>query len=243
MSIIAGYPMGKSVLVALLLALNAFLALGLVRGRSGAEVGVIPEVRSASVVEMRATNVPAGNVATNGFEKVTPFAVVYSTRPTEFVANLRQAGCPEETVRDILKAEIGRRYRHLEQDLRPTPGDHLPRGWSTRTHEAKIVDRRQRAAAIVREKESLLRQALGYDVTVPMPAYAMTVSDQRFNEMLSGLSQEKRNAAHLANEQYWTMVEQLRARTKGFWESEDVEELNRLKAERQRLLNVLEEVP
>ena len=173
----------------------------------------------------------------------TPFAAIYSARPQDFAANLRRAGCPEETVKDILTAEIGRRYRRQEEDLRPTPGDHLPRGWSAKTHEAKIIERRQRAAGIAREKEALLRQSLGYDVKVPMPNYAMTVSDQRFQEVLEGLPQEKRNAAHLANEQYWTLVEQLRARTEGFWQSDDVDELRRLKAERQRAIEALEEAP
>jgi len=57
------------------------------------------------------------------------------------------------------------------------------------------------------------------------------------------LPQEKRNAAHLANEEYWTLVEQLRAQTKGFWGSADLDELRRLKVERQRAIDALEEAP
>lgn len=232
--------MGKPVVVVLLLALNAFLALGLVRGRSGAEVSVVSEARSASDVEARATKVAAAKVEPNGLEKVTPFAVVYSTRPAEFAAKLREAGCPEETVRDILEAEIGRRYRKREEDLKPTPGDHLPWGWSAKTHERKIIERRQQAAGMVREKEGLLRAALGYEVKLPLPTYAMTVSDQAFQERLSELPKEDREAAHLANEHYWTMVEQLRARTQGFWEREEIAELERLKAERQAAVERLQ---
>ena len=236
--------MSKRALIIFLLLLNAFLAVGLMwRGRApeiSAEAKEMPEKNPLS--QKGTVSKPIVRTAVHSIT-ATPFAAIYATRPQDFAAKLREAGCPEETVKDILTAEIGRRYRRQEEDLRPTPGDHLPRGWSAKTHEAKIIERRQRAAGIAREKESLLRQALGYDVKVPMPNYAMTVSDQRFQEVLEGLPQEKRNAAHLANEQYWTLVEQLRTRTEGFWQSDDVDELRRLKAERQRAIEALEEAP
>jgi hypothetical protein len=236
--------MSKRVLIVFLLFLNGFLAVGLIRRGSRSEV--VDQAKETGAenqsAQGRTVPEPVGRSAVHPVT-ATPFASIYSTRPLDFAENLRRAGCPEETVKDILTAEIGRRYRRQEENLRPTPGDHLPRGWSAKTHEAKIIERRQRAAGMVREKEALLRQSLGYDVKVPMPNYAMTVSDQRFQEVLEGLPQEKRNAAHLANEQYWTLVEQLRARTKGFWEGEDIDELRRLKAGRQRAVEALEEAP
>jgi hypothetical protein len=236
--------MSKRALIVFLLFLNGLLAAGLFwRGTATDVAAHTPEMQAENKSLQKAK---VQNSATQpAFHPIrsTPFASIYSSWPQVFAANLRRAGCPEETVKDILAAEIGRRYRRQEEDLRPTPGDHLPRGWSARTHEAKIIERRQKAAAIAREKESFLRQSLGYDVKVPIPNYAMTSSDQRFEQALQRLPQEKRNAAHLANEQYWMMVEQLRARTKGFWESGDADELKRLKEERQRALDALEEAP
>jgi hypothetical protein len=236
--------MMKRGIIVLLLVLNVFLALALVRQRSRLNARTEPNGGAAEERSPQKESVPS-TIERPAYHPVrsTPFASIYSTRPHDFAANLRAMGCPEETVKDILSAEIGRRYRRQEEELRPTPGDHLPRGWSARTHEAKIIERRQRAAAMVREKEAFLRQSLGYEVKVPMPNYAMTVSDQRFREVVETLPPEKRNAAHLANEQYWTLVEQLRARTKGFWETADVDELRRLKAERQRAIDALEEAP
>jgi hypothetical protein len=221
-----------------LLALNGWLAAGLLKAlrppipaapieTTETEAAEIATPRAA-VAAMAAPPVPA-----------TPFAAVYSSRPHEFVANLRSVGCPEETVKDILLAEIGRRYHRQEADLRPTPGDHVPWGWGSKTSEAKIIERRQQAAAIAREKEGLLRNALGYEVKTPIPFYAMTVGDQRFQATLETLPPEQRQAAHLANEQYWLRVEQLRSRTRGFWEQADVEELNDLKRERERVIEGL----
>jgi hypothetical protein len=233
--------MSKPLTSLALLLVNVALLVGLFRARSNVNATPpIPEIGEPEWISslQRTTNrLAPAPIA----EKPTAFTSVYSTRTTDFAANLRRAGCPEETVRDILLAEIGRRYRGREEDLRPTPGDHLPFGWSAKTHEAKIIDRRQRAAAIAREKEAELRTALGYEVKVPIPTYAMTVSDQRFADTLDQLPPKNREAAHRAHEHYWTMVEQLRARTHGFWQDEDLEELNQLKNEREQALEKLKE--
>jgi hypothetical protein len=230
--------MGKVVLI-LLVVLNLFLAANLVW--SGSAVPAVEGSESTQVQQAEvAVAVQAKESAPVAVPK-TEFASVYASDPKQFAVNLRRAGCPEETVRDILVAEIGRRYHSREEDLRPKPGDHLPWGWSAKTHEAKIIERRQAAAGMAREKEMLLRAALGYEVKVPIPTYAMTVSDQVFEERLKTLPPEKRELAHLANEQYWRMVEQLRAKTQGFWQSEDIAELERLKAERQAAIDQLRE--
>jgi hypothetical protein len=169
----------------------------------------------------------------------TPFLGVYSSTLFDFANNLRRVGCPEQTVKDILMAEVNRRYHKSEEALRPKPADHVPFMWSPKTSEAKLLERRREAASIAREKESLLRNALGYEVQVDMPLYAMTVSDERFQEMVGSLPSEKQQAAHQAQEQYWMRVDQLQARTHGFWEPADVEELNQLKQERNEILNRL----
>lgn len=169
-------------------------------------------------------------------EPATPFEAVYSSRPAAFVANLRRIGCPEETVRDIMIAEMNSRYRGREADLKPKPADHVPWGWSPKTSEAKLIERRQQAAAIAREKAATLREALGYEVEVPMPLYAMTVSDRKFQAGLESIPEKLRPQAYQVQDQYWNRVEQLRFRTRGFWEPEDVRELEEFKKERAEAL-------
>lgn len=171
----------------------------------------------------------------------TPYAAVYSPRPSDFAANLRRVGCPEETVKDILSAEVNRRYHSRENQLKPKPADHVPFMWSPKTSEAKLIERRQQAAEIAREKADALRAALGYDVQVSMPLYAMTTSDQRFSKEIEAIPAKNHKAAYAAQDQYWLMVEQLRNRTRGFWEPEDVEELNQLKQQRREVLDSLKE--
>jgi hypothetical protein len=219
---------------------NIFLGAGLARKgiwRTHARASEAAEIPAAVAAEKMPLS---KNVLDNDPAPIpppTPYATVYSSRPADFAANLRRVGCPEETVKDILFAEIGRRYHTRENQLRPKPADHVPFMWSPKTSEAKLIERRQEAAEIGREKADALRAALGYDVTVPMPLYAMTVSDQRFQEELNSIPEQKRQAAHAAQEQYWLMVEQLRSRTHGFWEPEDVQELKQLKQQRREMLD------
>jgi hypothetical protein len=166
----------------------------------------------------------------------TPFEELYSQDSRTFVANLRAIGCPEETVRDVMIAEIGLRFRIREEALRPTPADHVPFAWSANTSEAKILERRQQAATLAREKAALLREALGYELPIGMHSYAMTVSEQRFEEALESPALIERAAVRQAHENYWIQVAALQEHTRGFWLSEDVAELERLKQERKRFI-------
>ena len=230
--------MKERVLTVLLVGLNLSLALAL--GRWVTDAPVEAAVRPVKV-QLVMTNgaIVRGRVKTP--EPKTEFAAIYSSNTRQFVANLRAIGCPEETIKDILVAEIGRRYAAQEEALRPTPGDHVPYGWSPKTVEGKLIARRQEAAAIAREKAAALRDALGYDVPVKMHHYAMTTSDEVFQRLLDSLPQEKRAAAQQIHESYWADATSLRERTRGFWLKEDVDELNQLKARRKEALDKLQE--
>jgi hypothetical protein len=169
----------------------------------------------------------------------SPFEAVYSSDPKQLANNLRKVGCPEETVKDLLVAEINRRFKSDEEALRPKPEDHVPWGWSSRTSEGKLIDRRERAAAITRDKEEALRHSLGYEVPVKAPAYAMSVSDLRFENYLESIDPEKRATARLIHDYYWWQVEDLRSRAQGFWLPEDIAELQELKDARRAGLEQL----
>jgi hypothetical protein len=171
------------------------------------------------------------------------FTEMYSEDSASFAANLRANGCPEETVKDILVAEVNRRYRTIDQILRPKPADQVPYGWPSYTSERELLRRKRQSAAIARDKRAFLRESLGYDVPVKMPVYAMTSSEQHFEESIASLAANKRAAALKAQEDYWIHVGELQERTKGFWQSEDIAELERLKAERRTLVENISSSP
>jgi len=225
--------MRRGLIVGLLLGLNlvlaGFLIAGLItlKGRtpvrdSGAltESGTAPPKSAApesAQVQPRAP-VPA-----------TPFARMYSEIPKEFAANLRTIRCPEETVRDIIMAEIGQRYRAQEDLLRPKPADHVPMDWSSATSEARMLQRRLQMAGLARKKAGEVEAALGYSVPISLPLYATTAADQRLEAEWASLPEPKRAQLNQAQEDYWSKASALQERTRGFWQSQDYAELQRLK--------------
>ena len=166
----------------------------------------------------------------------TPFAKVYVNDPKRFAANLRAIGCPEQTIKDILEADIHQRFHEREEALRPKPADHVPFMWSAGTAERRLTERRQQAAALAREESVLLSDTLGREASVSMPQYAMRNSNEQFRNALETLPAEKQAIGRAADYDYWAGVEALQARTKGFWLPEDLAELNQLKAARQQAL-------
>ena len=84
-----------------------------------------------------------------------------------------------------------------------------------------------------------MRESLGCEAAVPLPIYALTVSDQRFEDSLATVSLDQRCVARQVQESYWTKVQALQGRTKGFWQSDDASELARLKSERQQALQTI----
>jgi hypothetical protein len=229
--------------------LNGALLVALVWGvrspASSEEPAGSAESKSAGIASTVDLKTP-GNSATSDLPgelksatPLSPFAAIYSDDPTQLAASLRRVGCPEGTVKDVLIADVNRKYRTQEEALRPAPADHVPWGWSARTSEGKLIERRQQAAAIARQKEAVLRAALGYEVPVKMAVYAMTTSEQKFQEGLEALTSDQRQVAQQIQEDYWAGVEALRAQTSGFWQSDDIAELNRLQEERNAALNGL----
>lgn len=219
------------------------------RGHAGnAPAENVPEAAKTSPSKVVPSQAPelgtrrrasAPDVPTSTPPPATVFTRVYSQDAKAFAANLRAIHCPEQTVRDIVVAEINRRFQAREEALRSKPADHVPFGWSAQTSESKLLQRRQQAAALAREVAALLREALGYEVPVQQPTYAMTSSEQGFQAELATLAPGVRNALRQVQEDYWSKVQTLQDRTKGFWQSSDMAELEQLKKERQEAINRL----
>jgi len=147
----------------------------------------------------------------------------------QYVANLRGVQCPEETIRDIIQAEVNRRYSPRERRLKVRPEDVPPweaaAGYDRRAGESKL---RQ----LLEEKRSLLKDLVGIDVPVDMPTTLAGRSVEKFEAGFQALPEDKRDLARAIQERYWTQSDDIKRRTLGFLEPEDREEFTRIKAER-----------
>src|SRR5690348_6509903 len=109
---------GKAVMGVLAI-LNLALAVMLVpgmRARTTTEVGTVVVVAAESPAPPPAVVMPV--TAPTNLEPQTFFSAIYSANPRQFAKNLRSIHCPEETVKDIIIAELARKYRAQEDALR-----------------------------------------------------------------------------------------------------------------------------
>jgi hypothetical protein len=158
---------------------------------------------------------------------------IESTDFKQYITNLRAVGCPEQTIQDIVIAEVNKLYASREAALRLRP-EHL-KPWETFGVSTRVaMDRERRLRQLLREKRALLKELLGIDVPVEIPQSFAGISrrDQsRYEEALAKLPEGKRDLVRAIQEQYWDKTEELEARTMGFWEPQDNEERRRLRAE------------
>src|SRR5258706_10804644 len=155
-----------NLLLGLNVALAACLVLGLKRQNSSARPAQLRDAAAASDSseitsgESGKLTAPPDPAATRKASP-TPFAAVYSPDAKQFAANLRAMGCPDQTIEDILMAEVHSRFREKEQTLKPTPADHVPYAWEARTTEPRLLERREEAAGALRGEGAPLPGAPG----------------------------------------------------------------------------------
>ncbi|MBL9134502.1 MAG: hypothetical protein JNK85_01475 [Verrucomicrobiales bacterium] len=125
----------------------------------------IPAGTNQRPVRLRLQQLPPINIRT----QVQPldWRSLESEDYATYVANLRKAGCPEETVRDILLADINKLFALRRKALRPPPKD-----WefwrhpseTTSPHEADQAELEKHERALTeleRERRQLVARLLG----------------------------------------------------------------------------------
>src|SRR5688572_17307290 len=86
----------------------------------------------------------------------------------EYIANLRAIGCPEETIRDIIIADVNKLYAGRMAALYPSPKDF--KYWQTDTREARTQQREagRKRRDLENEKRELIKELLGIDYEAEM---------------------------------------------------------------------------
>jgi hypothetical protein len=153
-----------------------------------------------------------------------------------FLANLRAVGCPELTIKDIILAEVNRRYAPRERSLKLRYEDYDL--WEAPPASAtKALDNQMQLAALYTEKKALLRDLLGVDVDLPFPKALVERSERKFELALADLPEHKRVQVRGIHEKYLAEAQRLRAATADFLTPSDVAALAKIKAERWQALS------
>lgn len=174
-------------------------------------------------------NLPA---KTSSPEKIT-WASLASPDLRAYAGNLRRFGCPEQTIQEIMLAEVNRRYSGQERALKIRPDDLAPwEGLSSRDRRAAESKLRQ----LLEEKRSLLKELTGVDTGIDMPSRLAGRDVPKFESAFSSLPESKRDPVRAIQENYWAQSDDIKQRTIGFLEPEDRDEFVRIKTERREAL-------
>ncbi|MDB6121973.1 MAG: hypothetical protein JWQ71_966 [Pedosphaera sp.] len=118
-----------------------------------------------------------------------------------YIANLRGVKCPEETVRDIIIADVDKLYALRFVALREPPEEFKfwkRNNWGRQRPVDK--EKQKQMKELTKEKDALIKELLGVDAKEARAGYNWWEDQQ--NEQLSFLSKEKRDLLQKAKEKF-----------------------------------------
>jgi hypothetical protein len=185
--------------------LNAVLAAAWFVNRS-TDQGIIKVEPATNTVTAAASKKLSGErtrTLTVMRDKNLDWSTVESEDYREYIANLRAIGCPEETVRDIIIADINKLYASKIAALYPAPKD--IKFWRVQNSVARNEERERdkKRHELDQEKHALIKELLGIDYDAELARLSGRPTD---DEMRYGfLSPEKQEQAKALREKYREM--------------------------------------
>ena len=116
--------------------------------------------------------------------------MVESADYRQYITNLRAIGCPKETIRDIITADVNKLYESRRKEI--TASTNKFEYWKTGNPLAGILDpdRMEKEQALNKEKRALLRELLGVE---PEEKPNLLAGYNPFESMLDFLPTSKQN--------------------------------------------------
>ena len=211
--------------------LNAVLAAAYFSGRRSevprAETGpVIVQTNMRAVDQSRMLRPMTVELGTNAFH----WGSVESQDYREYIANLRAIGCPEETVRDIIIADINKLFASRVAGLYPSPKDYKFWRVENRAVRQEERDREQKRRELDREKRALIKELLGIDYDVEMARWSGRPDEDDYR--YGFLSPEKQEMVNALQAKYRELERALGAEG-GFRNPENRAKMTALRAQRE----------
>jgi hypothetical protein len=198
-------------------------------------------------------NAPASAVAPAAESKATaaikrepssspPFSwrQIESAEYKQYIANLRGVGCPEQTIRDIILADVNKLYAEREAPLKAKPavaGKNAPTEVAVPADE---LEKRRQLREIQMEKRNVIKELLGIDLPLDLLPSSGSRNYSAYELALKLLPAEKRDQIQLLQEGYWRQSDALKAKYNNKRTPEYLEEYRAISdAHRQELAKVL----
>ena len=205
--------------------------------KGDASLGATPQRES---VKVRREVARQENVA--GAASVPKFhwTEVESADYKEYISRLRGVQCPEETIRDIIVADINKLYAPREAPFKlmvEAPEDSSGDWHADRPRRQANFDRRKQLHAIQREKNALLKELLGIELPLEPLRGRDSRSYELFEAAFKALPAHKRDAVREIQENYWQMSDALKDKYDHKRTPEYLEEYRRINADRKAKLD------
>ncbi len=170
------------------------------------------------------------NTVTVNRDKALDWTSVESADYRAYIQNLREIGCPEETVRDIIIADINKLYASKVAALYPSPKEFKFWRVDDRTARNEARDRDQKRHELDKEKRDLIKELLGVDSESEMARWSGRPNDDNYR--YGFLSAEKQEQTKALDHKYREMERDL-LKDGGGWTPENRAKFMALRAERE----------
>jgi len=155
----------------------------------------------------------------------------------EFIRRLRAAGCPEETIQDIILAEVNRRYSAKIRTLWPERYEEKP-FWKVEKQDfssnKKNRENWRKERDLQKEKSALLVELLGVDPEKERRKEEGL--DEQYNwwdrSTLSFIPEYKRDSVQKYLDEFNDKEQEVQQRNRGLWDSQSRAEQRELEAEK-----------
>jgi hypothetical protein len=167
-------------------------------------------------------------VITNSVASEFTWGAIESADYKDYIARLRGVECPEQTIRDIITADVNKLFALKLKELRPNQGrlEYWQRPPDYYSKEER--ERQEKYRMLEKEKSALLTELLGEDTNKLKQKENGYVD--HWDRMLSFLTDEKRSAAREVHDRF---EQQLQKIYRGYiQDEEDQKEIRRIQRER-----------
>jgi hypothetical protein len=222
--------MKLKIILIISIGLNVALGMGyLAKGKKTASE-VAPDANAGTNTALHlAGKKVVTQVVTNELVRKFDWQLVESEDYKKYIANLRSIGCPEETIRDIIIADVNKLYESRYKALKPKERFKY---WQTGMQMfAGIMDEEKikQQQALAQEKRALLKELLGVEPEEKMDMAAMFGGANPFEAMLDFLAPTKQTKVMEIFQKY--QAKQMKAFANGSPDAEDMKEVRKVQKE------------
>jgi hypothetical protein len=198
-----------------------------------------PHPVTNTVTQIAVRKVNATNLLALLASRQVSWANIESTNYFVYVNNLRTFGVPEETVRDIVVADVHKffvqRRGAIRAQMPRPPFWQTGSAWEESAEASLTPELRAQMRALEQEEYELLKQLLGIDPRAELARFTdgdATEADRKYDF----LPAEKRDRLTAVVERYDEMEQAVYSRTKGLVLDEDQEQLRQIAQAREAAL-------